>query len=70
MKKFWEQSDEYIQNFEEDRTVTPWVMSAKLGNDKVEDIIRGQQVPGVNANGEFLLYFCAERGMFLADTYF
>ncbi len=45
-------------------------MNAKVGDETVEEVVGKWGVPGMNENGEWLVDVCAERGLFLANTFF
>ena len=45
-------------------------MNAKVGDERVDEVVGKWGVPGKNENGEWLVDVCAERGLFLANTFF
>jgi len=45
-------------------------MNAKFGDVIIDEVVGKWGVPGRNENGESLVEVCAERGLFLANTYF
>ena len=45
-------------------------MNAKVGNVSREKIVGQHGVEGVNENGDHLVELCAERNVFLANTFF
>ena len=45
-------------------------MNAKVGSEERGNVVGRFGVDGVNGNGEHLVALCAERGMFLVNTFF
>ncbi len=45
-------------------------MNAKVGDERVMDVVGKWGIPGKNENGEWLVDVCAERGLFLTNTFF
>ena len=71
MEKFWNELNECVNSFEEGRKVIVMGdMNAKVGDECMEDVVGKWGVPGWNENGEWLVDVCAERGLFLANTFF
>ena len=71
MEKFWNELNDCINGFEEGRKVIVMGdMNAKVGDECVEDVVGKWGVPGWNENGEWLVDICAERGSFLANTFY
>ena len=71
MKKFWKNLNECLSEFESERKVIVMGdMNAKVGCEEIEGIVGKWGVPGMNENGEYLVDVCAERGLFLANTFF
>ena len=71
MKKFWKNLNECLSEFESERKVIVMGdMNAKVGCEEIEGIVGKWGVPGMNENGEYLVDMCAERGLFLANTFF
>ncbi len=59
-----------LKSFEKDRKlVMMGDMNAKVGDICVMDVVGQWGIPGKNENGEWLMDVCAERGMFLANTF-
>jgi len=71
MRKFWKNLNECLSDFESERKVIVMGdMNAKVGYEEVDGVVGKWGVPGVNENGECLVDVCAERGLFLANTFF
>ena len=71
MMKFWNDLNECIKCFEIGRRVIVMGdMNARVGDESVEEVVGKWGVPGRNENGEWLVDVCAERGLFLANTFF
>ncbi len=45
-------------------------MNGRIGNSELAGVVRKWGVEGVNKNGEHLVDVSAERGLFLANTFF
>ncbi len=45
-------------------------MNARVGNTEIGEVVRKYGVEGVNENGQYLVDTCAERGLFLSNTFF
>ncbi len=45
-------------------------MNGRVGNSELAGVVGKWRVEGVNENGEDLVDVCAERGLFLVNTYF
>ena len=45
-------------------------MNGRVGNSEVAGVVGKWGVDGVNENGGYLVDMCAERGLFLANTFF
>ncbi len=45
-------------------------MCGRIGNSELAGVVGKWGTEGVNENGEHLVDVCAERGLFLANTYF
>ena len=71
MRKFWKDLNECIECFEiERKVIVMGDMNAKVGDERVDEVVGKWGVPGKNENGEWLVDVCAERGLFLANTFF
>ena len=71
MKKFWNELNECLKMFEPERKVfVMGDMNARVGCEEVDGVVGKWGVPGTNENGECLVDLCAERGLFLANTFF
>jgi len=69
--KFWNELNECLREFEEGRKVVVMGdMNAKVGDVSIDEVVGKWGVPGRNENGDSLVELCAERGLFLANTYF
>ncbi len=45
-------------------------MDARVEGTKIGEAVGGYGVEGVNENGQHLVNICAERGLFLSNTFF
>lgn len=71
MKHFWKNMNDHINGFEkETRVVIMGDMNAKVECDENIEIVGKWGVPGVNENGSYFVEVCAERYLFLANTFF
>jgi len=70
-EKFWKELNECLKEFEEGRKVIVMGdMNAKVGDERIDEVVGKWGVPGKNENGDNLVDICAERGLFLANTCF
>ncbi len=70
MRKFWGDVNECLKRFErERRIVLMGDMNGKVGSNEVTGVVGKWSVDGVNENGEQLMDVCADRGLFLANTF-
>ncbi len=44
-------------------------MNARVGNTEIAEVVGKYGVEGVNENGQYLVDICAERGLFLSNTF-
>lgn len=71
MDEFWCDLNECVQELQKSgKVVLLGDMNAKVGSTEIERIVGKWGVDGVNDNGEHLVGLCAERRMFLANTFF
>ena len=71
MDVFWKELSDCLGMFEVERKVIVMGdMNAKVGCEEVPGIVGKWGVPGVNENGDSLISMCAEKGLFLANTFF
>ncbi len=56
--------------FEKGRIVVYGDMNGRVGNSELAGVVGKWGVEGVNENGEHLVDICAERRLFLANTFF
>ena len=71
MDEFWCELNECVKNLQKSgKVVLLGDMNAKVGSVEIERIVGKWGVDGVNENGEHLVGLCAERRMFLANTFF
>ena len=71
MEDFWMDLNECIESLQKrGKVVVVGDMNAKVGCEERERVVGKYGVDGVNENGEHLVGMCAERGLFLANTFF
>ncbi len=71
MRKFWNDVNECLRKIVGGkRVVLIRDMNGRVGNSEVAGVVRKWGVDRVNENGEHLVDICAERGLFLANTFF
>ncbi len=71
MRKFWNDVNECLRSFEKgSRIVLMGDMNGRVGRNEVAGVAGKRSVDGVNEKGEHLVDVCAERGLFLANTFF
>ena len=71
MRKFWDYVDEWLRSFEiGSRIVLFGDMNGRVGSNDTAGVIGNWGVGGINENREHLVGKCAERGLFLANTFF
>ena len=71
MRKFWMSLNECLKKFERDRRIILMGdMNGKVGGHERGRVVGKYGVDGVNENGEMLVDMCAERCLFLANTFF
>lgn len=70
-RKFWNKVNKCIRERQEcTQVILVGDMNGRVGNEEIEGIVGKWGVEGRNMNGDFLLEVCAEREMFLANTFF
>ncbi len=68
---FWEEVNTCLKSFEtEGKLVMMGNMNATMEDECVMDVVGKWVVPGRNENEEWLVDVCAERGLFLVNTFF
>ena len=71
MRKFWSDLNECGKELQEKgKIIILGDMNAKVGNVSREKIVGQHGAEGVNENGDHLVELCAERNVFLANTFF
>ncbi|KAK3895818.1 hypothetical protein Pcinc_000434 [Petrolisthes cinctipes] len=71
MSVFWEELNACLRKIDNGRRVVMMGdMYGKKGGEEVGSIVGKWGVEGVNEKGEYLVDVCAERGLFLANTFF
>ncbi len=71
MREFWDEVNDCLGMFEKGRRVVVFGdVNGKVGNSELAGVVGKWEVEGVNENGEHLVDVCAERGLFLANTFF
>ena len=71
MRKFWNDVNECLRSFERgSRIVLMGDMNGRVGSNEIAGVVGKWGVDGVNENREHLIDVCAERGLFLANTFF
>ena len=71
MEDFWKKLNECVRKFDErERVIVLGDMNARVGDVGLGEVVGRFGVPGTNGNGEYLVDFCAERRLFLANTFF
>ena len=71
MRKFWNDVNECLRSFDTgSRIVLLGDMNGRVGSSEIAGLVGKWGVDGVNENGEHLVDICAERGLFLANTFF
>ncbi len=69
-EKFWEDLGQLLKKFENVRRIfLLGDMNAKVGSRVIKGVVGGYGVEGVTENGQHLVDICAERGLFLSDTF-
>ncbi len=71
LEKFWEDLDQFLKKFENARRVfLLGDMNVRIGRAEIGGVVGKYGVDEVNENGQCLLDICAERGLFLSNTFF
>ena len=71
MEAFWKKLNDCVKCFDErERIIVLGDMNARVGEMSDGEIVGKFGVPGRNVNGEYLVDFCAERHLFVANTFF
>ena len=71
MEKFWNDLNECLKKIGKGRRVVLLGdMNGRVGNNEIGSVVGKWGVDGVNENGEYLVDTCAERGLFLTNTFF
>ncbi len=71
MRKFWNDVNECLRSFERgSKIVLMGNMDGAGGSNEVAGVVGKWDVNEVNENREHLVDVCAERGLFLANTFF
>ena len=71
MRKFWNDVNECLRSFNRGtRIVLIGDMNGRVGSNEIAEVVGKWGVDGINENGEHLVDMCAERGLFLANTFF
>ncbi len=71
MREFWDEVNECLGMFEIGRRIVVFGdMNGRVSNSELAGVVGKWGVEGVNENGEHLVDICAERGLFLANTFF
>ncbi len=70
MEKFWEDLRQVLKKFENVRRIfLLGDFNARVGNTEIAGVVGKYGVEGVNENGQYLMGICAERGLFLLNTF-
>ncbi len=69
LEKFWEDLGQLLKKFENVRRVF-LLGDMRVGSTEIGEVVGKYGVEGVNENGEHLVDICAERGLFLSNTFF
>ena len=70
MEEFWKNLNDCVEGFDVmERIIVLGDMNARVGDVGVGEVVGSHGVPGTNRNGECLVDFCAERRLFLANTF-
>ncbi len=71
MREFWDEVNECLEMFEEGRRIVMFGdMNGRVGTSKLAGVVGKWGVDEVNENGAHLVDVCAERGLFLSNTFF
>ncbi len=72
LEKFWEDLGQLLKKCENVRRVVFLLgdMNESVGSTETGGVVGKFGVDGVNENGQYLVDICAERGLFLANTFF
>ena len=71
MNIFWMEVNACLESFENDRRIILMGdMNARVGGQEIDKIVGKYGIDGMNENGEMLINICAERCLFLANTFF
>ncbi len=70
MREFWDEVNDCLGMFEEGRIIVFGNMKGRVGSRELAGVVGKWGVDGANENGEHLVEVCAERGLFLANTFF
>ncbi len=71
MRKFWNDVNECLRRFEKgSRIVLIGDMYGRVGRNEIARVVGKWGADGINENGEHLVVVCAERGLFLTNTFF
>ncbi len=71
LREFGDDVNDCVGMFETGRTIVVFGdMNGRVGSSELAGVVAKWGVEGVNENGENLVNICAERGLFLANTFF
>ncbi len=71
LEEFREDLRQLLKKFENVRRVfLLGDMNMRIGNTEIGGVVGKYDVEGVNENGQYLVDICAERGLFLLNTFF
>ncbi len=71
IREFWDEVNDCLEMFEEGRRIVVFGdMNGRVRNTELAGVLGKWGVEGVNENGLHLVDICAERGLFLANTFF
>ncbi len=71
LEKFWEDLGQLLKKFENVRRVfLLGDMNMRVGSKDIGGVVGKYGVDGMNGNGQYVVGICAERGLFLSNTFF
>ncbi len=71
LEKFWEDLGQVLKKFENvGRVFLLGDMNARVGSTEIGGVVGKYGVDRVNENGHYFVDICAERGLFLSNTFF
>ncbi len=71
LENFWEDLGQLLKKSENVRRIfVLGDMNTGVGSPEIGGVIGEYGVEGVNENGQYLVGICAERGLFLSNTFF